>query len=393
MRRRLSIWIVLSGLSLVLAACGGNQPTATPIQTPVVGLAPTQSSGTLVVTSSIPTLIPLPDLSGQALPVGTLILRQLNKPVAQLPTGQTVTLSDDRFTLRGSPNARYGIHFNKEGDTTKITLIDYTTNPNTTKDVPQGSGLFSPSVTWKDDSSGFAFFDFPPADKASTSRRTIYYYDIVKAQTTPLYDGSSVPNKLPGSLAFSPDSTALIYAINDANSEGIGGPGSQAFLLDISTGKSQLLPSETMGFSRWLRDSTGFLVIRLDTNGISQIFLYNRADLTKPKSLTPDGVQDTLIDTSPDGKKLVVSSAPTSQKAQPSNIYIMDKDGSNRKQLTQFTNKDVDQSITGLVWGNDGIYYSLTAADNTDSTWRMDLDGTNAKKLASGRLSSVVSIR
>jgi hypothetical protein len=68
----------------------------------------------------------------------------------------------------------------------------------------------------------------------------------------------------------------------------------------------------------------------------------------------------------------------------------MNLDGSNRKALTKFT--DPDQTITGLIWANNGIYYSISTGANTDTTWRMDLDGSNAAQVAKGTLNDIVGL-
>ncbi len=97
---------------------------------------------------------------------------------------------------------------------------------------------------------------------------------------------------------------------------------------------------------------------------------------------------DFLSDLSPDGRRVVVTSTAAGTNTQVGNIFMMNVDGSNRRQLTQFDT--VDQTVTALIWGNDGIYYSLSGADNTDTTWRMDLDGKNATQVAQGTLNAIV---
>ena len=50
-------------------------------------------------------------------------------------------------------------------------------------------------------------------------------------------------------------------------------------------------------------------------------------------------------------------------------------------------------SITALVWGNDGIYYSVFNGEGLDAVWRMDLDGKNPKQIAQGTLQRIVGTR
>jgi Tol biopolymer transport system component len=67
---------------------------------------------------------------------------------------------------------------------------------------------------------------------------------------------------------------------------------------------------------------------------------------------------------------------------------MMNLDGTSRRKLTAFT--DIEQTITALVWGTDGIYYGLSSANNQETIWRMDLDGTNAVQVANGTLYAVI---
>ena len=125
----------------------------------------------------------------------------------------------------------------------------------------------------------------------------------------------------------------------------------------------------------------GFIAPTLDPSGASKIAVYMLADLNNPKVITPANTTDYLVDVSPDGKFVAVTSAPSTAAGTPAaatNIAIMNLDGSNRKTLTKFTN--ADQSITALVWANNGIYYSISTSDNVNTTWRMDLDGSNAAR-------------
>ncbi len=388
-RRSVTIPVLLSLLVLPTIACNlggsaGEQATTVPG-------APTTtiSTGTVVAaTSSIPTSMPQ-TTTGNKLPVGTLILTQLRKPIAQLPNRQTISLPNERFGAQGSPDGRYGVRFDRTGTTTNLTLVDFAADPNSqTKDVPQGKGLSGPGVTWKEDSSGFAFFDFPPANSPKAASAPIQYYDVASGQTKTLVPAPKEAGTVAASISYSPDGRYLLYAVGSANAEGVGGPGSKLFLFDTTNNQTTNVPAEAAGFNQWLKDSKGFLVTRTDPSGLGQVVVYTLPDLSKPKVVTPAKTSDFLPDLSQDGKRMVVTSTPAGQNNQSANIYMMNLDGSSRKPLTQFNT--VDQTITALIWGADGIYYSLSGADRTDTTWRMDLDGKNATQVAQGTLNAII---
>jgi WD40 repeat protein len=395
MKRSLPIWAIsIAVLSLGVLACSligqaaGNSNTA--------GDQATSANGTIIaVTSSIPTATA--GATSNALPPGTLILMQLGRPIAQPlnASGQTISLPAEHFGSQASPDGRYGVAINADHS---LSLVDFTvsTPPSATANattpsgqaIPQGTGMKDPHITWKPDSSGFAFFDFSPSAQAGAG--AIYYYDLASKQTKPLVSAPAQSGMIATSIEFSQDGKYLAYATGSAGAEGVGGPDSKLFVLDTTSNQSTPLPAGLFGFTRWLRDSQSFIVRRLDKqSGTSQFVVYSLASLNNPKVLTPANTSDFLVDISPDGKHIVVSTAPKG-RGQVTNIAIMNLDGSNRKALTKFT--AADQSTTGLVWGNDGIYYSVQSADNKVTTWRIDLDGSNATQIAQGTLIAIVGI-
>ncbi len=393
--KRWPVSVLISVVGLLLTACNLTSPVES---TPgITGVPPTVEKGTVVAaTSSIPTSTPQ-TATGSRLPVGTLILTQRAKPIAQLPGPgrQTIAVTEERLGAQASPDGRYGVRFDRKDKVTDLALVDFSADPaNQAKDIPQGKGLSGPGITWKDDSSGFAFFDFPAPDNAKASSGAISYYDVSSGQTKQLVPPPNQAGTIAASIAFSPDGKYLMYTVGSASGEGIGGPGgpgSKASLLDTSTGQSIQLPADTFGFNQWLRDSKGFVTVRGDPSGLSQVYTYSLSDLAHPRLITPSNTSDFFVDLSPDGKRIVTTSTAAKQTNQPANIFIMNLDGSSRKQLTKLDT--VDQTITALIWGNDGIYYSLSGADNTEATWRMDLDGSNATQVAQGTLIAIVGVR
>ncbi len=384
--KRWLLFILVPLLGLLVTGCNLN---TAPTSTPIAGGVPTVEQGTVIsATSSVPTSTPQ-SATGNALPTGTLILMQLGKPIAQLPTGQTTALPQERFGAMASPNGRYGVRVTQSNNKSNLVLVDFGAGQTEqTKDVPQGAGLSGPSVTWKEDSSAFAFFDFPPPDNPKASSGVISYYDLGSGQTKQLVPAPQQAGTIATSIAFSPDGKYLLYAVSPATAEGTGGPDSKLYLFDTTNSQSTQIPATAARFSQWLKNSQGFIALQTDPKGVSQVVVYNLTALNAPKVLTPANFADFLVDGSPDGKYLAVTSSPTGQNNQAANIYIMNIDGTNRKTLTKFNT--IDQSITALVWGLDGIYYSLSGTGSTDTTWRMGLQGENPTQVAQGTLDSII---
>ncbi len=357
-------------LCAALAACGGNPPPPTQTPTPI----PT------------PTLI----VEGEGLPLGTLILSQLNQQIAQRPDGRQIRLGEDRYGAQASPNGRYGVKFVSNGATFDLVVTDYEATPPNARPVPEGANYLAPGVTWAADSSGFAFFDFPAAlgNVAPASARTLRYFDVAAGQTRTLIT-EAAQNRVVAAIAFSPDGRYLLYTVSDAQAEGVGGPGAAAFVLNMTTGSSfPLTGVSLLGFAGWLRDSSGFLTLRIDPKtGNNGVVLYRLNALAQPARLTPSEVADFLVSTSPDGRRLIVSSSVEGIPA----LFMMNTDGTGRRQIATFNTPNT--VITGLVWGNDGLYYSLAGTGNLDTVWRADLDGKNAAQIGIGTLLAVIGAR
>jgi Tol biopolymer transport system component len=365
-------------LIVALTACGGNTP------------APT-STPDAPATSSVPTSTP--QIAAASLPVGTLLLRQLNNPLAQPPNAPPISIPETRIGSNASPNARYGVRLVQNGSTYNMQLVDFSSGNEASTDIPQGAGLTGPTITWKEDSTGFAFYDFPMPG-ASNPRRMIYYYDVASGQTSEMIAPTTDGQLAPISLGFSPDGKYLMYALVNTMVEGVNGSETQTFLLDVATRQATPRPEAEFFAQQWVRDESGATVgfVAYDPADLASSRLVSfRLDGSGRAELTPAGFADLLIDASPDGRRLVVTSAPVDDEAAVVNIYSMDMDGTNRRQLTQFA--EGEQTVIALVWSFDGIYYSLsgTGEEALDITYRMSLDGTEVTEVAQGRLEAVIT--
>ncbi|MBX3083867.1 MAG: hypothetical protein KF716_19690 [Anaerolineae bacterium] len=387
MQRWRSSLVLIAGAALILTACGGNS-TLPPVAT-LDQSQPTTESG-IVATDAVPTSTPASGATGQVMSPNTLVLAQLEQFVAQLPDTKILTLSADRIPPSGSPDGRYGVVYTAQNGLVDLTLTDYSTTPAATKAIPSGNALTSPSITWREDSTGFAFADLPAPDKVAQAKKIVYYYDLASGQTQELLTEAQSPSSFPVPVAFSPNNAYLMYLVTGGAET--GSVSYQAVLFDMNTKQKTPLSLGQAAFSQWLADSSGFLTSASDPQtGASALVVYRLNALSTPQTITPVAVTDVWSDISPDGKFIVVVSAASGSAQSVYNIFMMGLDGSNRRQLTQFS--DPQQSITALVWGNDGIYYSVFSGEGLDTVWRMDLDGKNAKQVAQGTLLRIIGTR
>ncbi len=338
-------------------------------------------------TSSVPTSTPAAPNS-KALPNGTLILLQKNQAIALPPNKQPIALKPEQFGAQASGDYRFGVRYTHAtadpNSPSNLLFVDNTSGQ--TKPIPGGTNLGAPGVTWKRDGSGVAVFDQQPAPNAPNAG-AILYYDVASGQSQVLI-APPAPNQTATPIGWSPSGRYLIYVAGGAGVEGAGAPSLKVFLYDATTKQSTALPADATGFVAWDRASTGFFAQKGDiASGTSGFVYFGIAAPTTPKALTPAKTLDFLIDVSPDNKQIVVSSSATGTGAAAVNLYTMNFDGSNRAAIT--TLKITDQSITALVWGADGIYYSLSGKSDS-TTWRIGADGKNAQQIAVGTLLAIV---
>jgi Tol biopolymer transport system component/DNA-binding winged helix-turn-helix (wHTH) protein len=121
-------------------------------------------------------------------------------------------------------------------------------------------------------------------------------------------------------------------------------------------------------------DSTALATVQSDQ--VSNISIARTGDTKDATQLTSgkfDGVDG--ISWTPDGKIVYASRASGS-----SDIWVMNQDGKNQKQLTADAGNNSRPAVSA-----DGRYIVFTSdRTGTDHIWRMNIDGSNSKQLTSG---------
>jgi serine/threonine protein kinase len=219
--------------------------------------------------------------------------------------------------------------------------------------------------------------------------------------------------------SWSPDGKLIAASVS------VAGANNQVKLFSVAEGKEQSLTSSWSFASRvqWLPDMTGLLVIGGEHPGLSQIWFVSYPDGALRKvtndlngyrtiGLTQSGSSLSTIQTSgmvniwvaPEGDAGRAVQLPTgnigfyasgginvswasdgriafaSNESGAMDIWLMNADGSNRKQLTSNAGQNVSPVVTP-----DGRYIVFLSLRNGGrSIWRVNVDGSNPRQLTSG---------
>jgi eukaryotic-like serine/threonine-protein kinase len=228
--------------------------------------------------------------------------------------------------------------------------------------------------------------------------------------------------------SWSPDGELIAATVSK-----VGGP-SQVITVRVTDSKEQVLTSRGQNFigrTEWLADMSGLLIIAGTNSGESQVWLLSYPDgamrpitndmdqhraiglsAANDKFVTvvqrglvnvwvaPDGDAAKAVQLpvgnlgfyglggngvawTPDGRIVFASNESTSI-----DLWIMDADGGNRKQLTARSGRNLGPVITP-----DGRYIVFSSTrSRSPAIWRMDLDGSNPKQLTRGQADMLPSI-
>jgi Tol biopolymer transport system component len=153
----------------------------------------------------------------------------------------------------------------------------------------------------------------------------------------------------------------------------------QVFLIPYPTGAPRRITADLNSYSglSLSADSTAFVTTREET--VVNIWTQRVDHAANAKQTTfGDATHDgwSGMDWTPDGRIVYSSSA-----SGHSDIWVMDADGKNQKQLT----RDLGSNFFGLSVSPNGRYIAFTSLrGGTAHIWRIDGDGRNPKQLTNG---------
>lgn len=204
-----------------------------------------------------------------------------------------------------------------------------------------------------------------------------YYYDVVGVS---VQDGSEKPLTLQKwarvqQVSWTADGNGLVMMAAD---EGVAP--SQLYYLSYPGGQTRRITNDLNNYSDVTLTADSSTLAAVQRNRISNVWVAPKEDVSHARQIT-SGTLDGLggLAWTPDGR--IVYRSDASGK---SDIWIMDADGKNQKQLTREGQYSSRPSVTA-----DGRYivYASQRAGNVN-VWRMDIDGNNEKQLTNGKTNS-----
>jgi Tol biopolymer transport system component len=160
----------------------------------------------------------------------------------------------------------------------------------------------------------------------------------------------------------------------------------QIWFISYPDGEAQKVTNDLNGYSGLSLTADSSTLVTVRGNGLANIWTLTGNDTNTARQITSGNTEGALgLAWTPDGR-LVYSSIVSGHW----DIWIMQADGSNQKQLTFNAG-----SNRGPTVSTDGRYIVFVSdRTGTDHIWRMDMDGGNPKELthADGDISPTISL-
>ena len=184
----------------------------------------------------------------------------------------------------------------------------------------------------------------------------------------------ATPWPFTGRTEWLPDMSGLLVIAGDQ-------PGaSQVWLISYPAGEPRRITNDLNGYRAIGMTADGKKFTTIQSSGLVNIWVAPEGDAKRAVKLPTGNVgffgsSGNSVVWTPDGRLVFVSNESGSL-----DIWIMDADGRNRKQLTSSLGQNISPQVSP-----DGRYIVFTSnRDGHRNLWRMDITGNNQKRLSGG---------
>jgi eukaryotic-like serine/threonine-protein kinase len=202
-----------------------------------------------------------------------------------------------------------------------------------------------------------------------------YHYHLIE---TPVQGGAERPLTQKqwawlGDLEWIPDGRGLIFEADENQ-----GSGTRQFgYLSLPSGEVRSITNDLTLYDGLSLSSDSRALVTVQAERSSDVFAAPFAEADRAKPITSGGHTEWPAWT-PDGKIVCTRSTGNAE-----NVWVMEADGSNAKQLTMTTEGGIDAPRVSP----DGRYVVFSSLPDSN-IWRIDIDGNNAQRLTNNESSS-----
>lgn len=285
----------------------------------------------------------------------TEVLRDIDSPVSLSPNGKKYAF------IRNIPGEKQSALMIFDCETSDAKEIKLTTRLLRNRFSPSG-------LSWSPDGKKIASAAINSVDSAS--KMEIIVTNVENGEQTSLKE---IWDWI-GQLAWLADGSGIAITSYGENSPNIT---DEIWIVSYSEGKSRQVSNGINGFFGLGLTANSKSLVTVKSDRMTSLWLAPSDKLNEAKMIRKNTIDGTLfklgIDWTPDGK-IVYSTAQSGD----ADIWIMDADGNNQKQLTDNDAADYFPEVS-----SDGRYIIfISNRSGIRNLWRMNIDGTNPLQLS-----------
>jgi serine/threonine protein kinase/Tol biopolymer transport system component len=228
------------------------------------------------------------------------------------------------------------------------------------------SQAFAPA--WSPDGEMIAFQSRGPAPSSGTSHIEIVQVKDKQTRTLTNQKWTGI-----GQISWLVDGSGLVLTAAEDSSGAL----QQVWYVAYPTGEARRITNDLNNYFGVSLTADSSALVTMQGEQLSNIWILPEGDTKRAVKISTGKTEgDDGVTFTPDGKKIVYTSSTTGDQ----DIWVMNADGSDQKQLTRNARRS-----SGSIVSPDGRYIVFASTRTGERRiWRIDVDGSNPKQLTNG---------